>query len=259
MRLNKNTFKPIFDKFNTKVDKTLCPIDLTCNLCGKEIFDGKFFCDKCESELPHISNNICQCCGRQTTISTTRCYSCSGGWSVDLARSAFNYEGGAEKLIKSLKYGNKRYLAQVLASYLRDVYIKNLFSPDIITYVPMTKKREKKRGFNQAQLLAEKLGELVDNRPIALLIKTKDTKEQKSLSAQERHDNLITCFKVIDKNLVKGKKILLVDDILTTGSTAGAISSKLKRAGAKSVYLLTVSSVQKKFDGLNFNNQIDNG
>lgn len=238
--------KDFFKKLAKNIDEIFCPQHITCNLCGAEIFDDGDFCPDCLKIIPKNDGAICTNCGRTTTIPTKRCYSCSGEWAVDKARSAFLYEDGVESLIKAIKYGGKKYLAEVLAPYLKNVYVKNFFAPDIITFVPMTDKKVRKRGFNQAKLLAEELGKLVDNRPIGLLLKIKDTPEQKTLDLEERKENLLHCFKVIDKDLVKDKKILLIDDVLTTGATAHAISKTLKKAGAKSVYLLTVASVQKK-------------
>lgn len=245
-KIMKNTFP--FKKILEYIDKILCPKNHTCNLCGKEVFSGNDFCDECNDMMKANDGIICQNCGRTTNIPTNRCYSCSGEWAVDKARSAFLYEDGAEMIIKKLKYGGKKYLAEILAPYLKNVYIKNLFAPDVITYVPMTRKKEKKRGFNQAKLLADNLAKIVDNRSIALLAKIKETEEQKQLDLKERQENLAKCFKLIDKNSVKGKKILLIDDVLTTGATAHVIAKELKRGGAESVYLLTVASVQRRLD-----------
>lgn len=241
--------KDFVKKLLKKVDEILCPQHLTCNLCGAEIFDDGDFCEDCKKTLTLNDGMICLNCGRETTIPTKRCYSCSGEWAVDKARSAFNYKDGAEKLIKLLKYGKKRYLAEIIAPYLKNVYLKNMFAPDLITFVPMTEKKQKERGFNQAELLADELAKLVDKRSIALLLKKKDTEEQKHLDLEERKANLLHCFAVIDKNLVKDKSVLLIDDVLTTGATAHALAKVLKAAGAKSVYLLTVASVQKKIVG----------
>lgn len=238
--------KALFKNLLKKVDDILCPQHLTCNLCGAEIFDDGDFCEACKKTLPLNDGMICLNCGRETTIPTKRCYSCSGEWAVDKARSAFGYKDGAEKLIKLLKYGKKRYLAEIIAPYLKNVYVKNMFAPDVITFVPMTEKKQKARGFNQAELIADKLAKSVDKRSIALLFKKKDTEEQKHLDLEARKENLLHCFSVIDKTQVKDKKILIVDDVLTTGATAHALAKVLKAAGAKSVYLLTVASVQKK-------------
>ncbi len=239
-------FKEFFKKASIIIDKILCPKHFTCNLCGKEIFDDGDFCEDCLKTLYKNDGIICQNCGRATNIPTNRCYSCSGEWAVDRARSAFLYDDGAEKLIKALKYGGKRYLAEIIAPYLKEVYVKNLFAPDCITFVPMTDKKRKQRGFNQAKLLAENLAKAVDIPCESLLIKTKETEDQKSLDLKSRQENLSACFKVKDKSLVKGKKILVIDDILTTGATAHVVAKTLKKAGAETVYLLTVASVQKR-------------
>lgn len=228
------------------IDKLLCPKNLTCNLCGKEVFNDQDFCEDCKKVLKLNDNIYCDCCGRQTNIPTKRCYSCSGEWAIDKARSVFLYQGGAEKLIKDIKYGGKQFLTEILAEYLKDIYIKNYFAPDLITYVPMTLKAQQKRGFNQSRLLGENLAKITDNRCIGLLTKTFDTTDQKELTREERNKNLLKCFKVIDKKQIKDKRILLVDDVLTTGATAHAVAKTLKKAGAKSVYLITIASVQRE-------------
>lgn len=239
--------KGLIKSFIDSADKLLYPHNLTCNLCGKEIFDGADFCDECMDKLHFNDHIFCENCGRKTNIPTKRCYSCNEEWAVDLARSVFLYDDGAESLIKAIKYGGKKYLTEVIAPYLKTIYLKNLFAPDYITYVPMTAKKQRKRGFNQSELLAASLCEIIDNRPIDLLIKTRETAEQKELTAEERKENLTRCFKVKDKTLVKDKKVLVIDDVLTTGATAHAVATALKKGGAKSVYLLTVASVQKDF------------
>ncbi len=239
-------FKDFFKKFIKTADRLMFDKSLTCNLCGEELFIDGDFCKDCEETLILNDSHFCLNCGRKTNISTARCTSCKGEWEIDKARSVYEYAGGAEKLIKALKYGKKQYLAEIVAPKLKTVYIKNMFAPDLITFVPMTEKAMFERGFNQSELLSRELAKLVDNRSIALLLKTKDTVKQQNLSAKDRKKNLIGSFKVIDKDLVKGKRILLVDDVLTTGATAGACAEKLKKAGAKSVYLLTVASVELK-------------
>lgn len=238
--------KNFFKNLLVKADGILFNKHLTCNLCGCEIFDGKDFCKSCFKSITFNDNIVCETCGRKVNISTTRCDSCKGEWAVDKARSAFIYTGGAEKLIKDLKYANKQYLAEIIAPYLKEVYVKNFFAPDAITFVPMSEKSELKRGFNQAYLLAKELAKLTDNRLIAPLIKHKDTPQQESLNKKARQENLLKCFKVIDAKAVKDKRILIVDDVLTTGATAHALAQKLKDKGAKSVYLLTVASVVKR-------------
>jgi competence protein ComFC len=107
----------------------------------------------------------------------------------------------------------------------------------------MTAKTERKREYNHAKLLAEKLSVII-NVPVAnVIVKLKETERQARLGKKDRLKNLIGVFKITNKKLIKDKTILIVDDVTTTGATAEVISAKLKKAGAKRVMLLTVASV----------------
>ena len=107
----------------------------------------------------------------------------------------------------------------------------------------MSVRAEKRRGYNQSKLLAQKLSELIGVDVLDCLIKTKETERQATLTGEQRRKNLVDAFKVIDKKSVKDKSILIVDDVTTTGATAQIIAQKLKNAGAIKVYLITVASV----------------
>ena len=231
-----------FKKLLSAAADGLFPENYTCDGCGREIFDGGHFCASCEKELYFIEKGACERCGRANIHNVSVCASCKDAL-VDKARSVFEYDGVIRNLIRKLKYDGAEYLSDVLAEYMVDVFVKNFFAPDIISFVPMTDKEQFSRGYNHSEQLAVSLGKLVDNEPIALLIKTKDTINQVGLTAKERIKNLRGSFKVEDKKSVKGKKILLVDDVLTTGATSDEIARVLKAAGAESVYLLTVASV----------------
>jgi competence protein ComFC len=114
----------------------------------------------------------------------------------------------------------------------------------------MTKRAVRKREYNQAELLAKSISKRIDLPVIKnCVLKIKETAEQKSLSRKERVKNLKGCFKVEKASEIKGKKVLLIDDVLTTGATAEAITEKLLKAGADSVYLATVASVEYKLKG----------
>ena len=237
-----------FKKFKKTLRDAFFPLYYTCSVCKREVFDGSFLCNDCYETLFFNDGFRCEKCGRRTLGSVSSCPSCRLQRGVDKARSAFSYEGAIIPLIHNLKYSSAKYVACVLAPFLRDVYVKDFFSPDVLTFVPMSAKAEKSRGYNQSRLLAEELAKLVDNEVIETLIKTKDTKNQASLGYKERQKNLEGCFRVSSVKAVKGKKILLVDDVLTTGATSDEAASALKRAGAESVYLLTVASVPSHKD-----------
>ena len=140
-----------------------------------------------------------------------------------------------------------------LKDYFAELLVERLFEMpglDCIVYVPMTKKAVRKREYNQAELLAKSISKRIDLPVIKnCVIKIKETNEQKSLSRKERAKNLKGCFKVEKASEIKGKRVLLIDDVLTTGATAEAITEKLLKAGADSVYLATVASVEYKLKG----------
>ena len=122
---------------------------------------------------------------------------------------------------------------------------KEILPVDVVTFVPMFPSKQKKRGYNQAELLAKELCKIIeinlDNKNLARI---KDTSTQTELSFSERQKNLENAFKVENKQAFKGKVVLLVDDVLTTGATANNCAKELKRVGAKEVYVLTFATTE---------------
>ena len=218
-----------------------------CNGCGKENFNGKFFCENCESVLPYNDKTVCEHCGREIKSPANYCSTCKNVMvSVDKARSVFSYDKPISTLIMKSKYGNAKYIFDYFADKLAFAFFNNNFGSEIVCFVPMSEKRLKKRKYNQSEILARKVAEKI-NLPVAdCLVKTKETKRQAKLGREERLKNLTDSFRVTDKNSVRGKNVLLVDDVSTTGATAEAIAAKLKKAGALRVHLLSVANVPPK-------------
>ena len=160
-------------------------------------------------------------------------------------RSPLVYEGIARDLILSLKYGNKRYIAKTLGAMMSDEFIRCGMEADIAVYVPMTEWEEKKRGFNQSERLAREVAERLKLPLLPALVKTKDTSSQKKLSRTERAENLSGAFACIYEQ-VKDRKILLIDDVFTTGATANACTKALFKSGAAEVVVLTAAVTPKK-------------
>ena len=211
--------------------------------CGREIFEGDF-CKECKDSLPFNDKKICDHCGRAVKFAEDYCSTCKGTLvSLDKCRSVFNYQPPISTLIKKMKYDNCRYLADVFSSYLSSLYFKNYFNADYLTYVPMTEKARKKRGYNQSQLLAQSLSAKIGVPVAHCVVKTKETTRQAKLNRADRLKNLIDVFKINDKKLIKDKKVVIVDDVTTTGATSQAVAELLKKAGALQVYLITVASV----------------
>ena len=236
-----------FDKVKSFVRKYFFNPKWKCNSCGKEIFEGEYFCPDCEKQLPFNDKAICEHCGRQVVASENYCSTCKESLlSIDKGRSVFVYDKPISAFIKNAKYDNKKYLLELFARYLSSAYLKHYFNADYITYIPMTEKALKKRGYNQSQVLANLVGLKVNVEVIGCLEKTKETDRQAKLTKLERLKNLEGAFKVVKRKEIKDKVILIIDDVTTTGATAENVAKRLKNAGAKTVYLLTVASVPPK-------------
>ncbi len=214
-----------------------------CLVCGKEVFEGQNFCDECMAILPYNDGPICDHCGRKVIAFENYCSTCKNVLvDLDMCRSAFSYAYPINKLIKDAKYNNCIYVIDYFAKVLSSVYFQNYFNADYLVFIPMTDDAQRKRGYNQSKILAEKLSERIDVPVLDCLKKVKDTKRQATLGRAERLKNLDSAFRVVNKKSVVDKSILIVDDVTTTGATAEVVASRLKKAGAKIVNLITVAS-----------------
>lgn len=231
-----------FSRALKAVKAALFPADLTCDVCGRETF-GSNICAECAAKLAVNDKNTCPVCGRKTARNEI-CAECKSVLpAFDRAVSAFVYTDGAVTLVKKFKEGGaylKDYFADTVCEKLKN------FPPfDCIVCVPMTRRAKRKRGYNQSELLAKAISERTGAPFInGALEKVKETPEQKRLSREERSKNLGGSFKVVRKAEIAGKRVLIADDVLTTGATSDELSKTLKKAGAEKVYLATVASVE---------------
>lgn len=194
-----------------------------CPFCRRPIPCMDFACKKCKKDIPvhgyfqGVKGGL-QCC------------------------SPLFYHGKFRRAILNFKFKKKiRYsscFAMLIYTQIQKSYPDFIF--DYITYVPLHINDEKKRGFNQSQLIAQDLSALMGIECIPTLKKIKQTQQQHKLSASERRKNLKGAFKVIDKETVKGKYILLIDDIITTGTTLYECSKALEKAKPIQICCATV-------------------
>ncbi len=226
------------------VKSFLFPKNLTCSVCGRENFNDKAICDKCLSDIKLNDGNICSYCGRATKYSVDRCDYCKGkDLHFDLCRSLYVYGDNIGTLVKKLKYGGKKYLAEVFSSPSAEKIKAEIPPYDFITFVPRYERIFQKREYNQGELIANGIAKKLDKECLQVLYKKKKTSSQVGLGEKKRLENLSGSFGVFDADKIKGKTILVVDDVLTTGSTLETISKVLKSKGAKAVYLFTVAFV----------------
>lgn len=216
----------------------------TCDFCGREVFANERVCAVCMKTLPWNRGAICPFCGRKVGEAGA-CLECKEKpLKTETARSAFVHEGEAMRFVLRLKRG-ERYLAYTGAQILLPVAREEFPQADLLTFVPMTKKALKKRGYNQSCLLAKELARLLQKPLFSSLSKVKETAAQKTLKRREREENLQGCFRIDDRAEIKGKNVLIVDDTLTTGSTSSELAATLLKAGAQKVFLLTLTSVPR--------------
>ena len=233
-----------FKEFAAGLRDTLFPQNITCDLCGAEIFDGGHFCARCAKTVEFNDKTVCPVCGRKTAKPEI-CMECKADAPMfRRGASALVYSGGGAALILKFKNG-AGYLKDYIGSLMYEK-AKKLPPCDCVTYVPVTKKRRRKRGYNQGKLLAEVLCEKLGIPLAEPLEKKRETPSQKSLTKAGRAENLKGCFLIRDRACVKGKTVLLADDVLTTGATADEVCRELLIAGAKEIYLITAASVEYK-------------
>ena len=231
-----------------KIKDALFPMDCTCDVCGEELVaDTRYrLCSRCVDELPFADGHRCLSCGVPLKDESDYCNRCQyQKYAFVKNRSPLVYDGLAKKAIYTLKFGKKKYIAQTLGALMADEFLKSGMQAEIIVFVPMTDKEEKKRGFNQSELLAQEVGGRLDIPVLPALVKIKDTSAQKELRGKDRATNLEGAFSCAFGQ-VKGRKLLLVDDIFTTGATADECAKVLLKAGAREVNVLTCAVTRLK-------------
>ncbi len=248
----KERFKKLFKKGKDCFIDALFPQDVSCVCCNQELTaDTRYsLCSKCMEDVNNFSAHRCEVCGVEIKNEANYCNRCMNfDRFFEKNRSPLKYEGVGEILVKKLKFGGKIYIADELAKLMSDEYINQGYCCDAVCYVPMSPSEEKKRGFNQAELLATRVAGLLNLQLKNNLLKTKDTSDQKLLSGKERRENLKGVFEVFAPQDLKGKTILLIDDVFTTGATVNECSRVLKKTGARAVYALTACVTQFAIDG----------
>lgn len=235
--------KDFFNKVVSKVEDTMFP-HYVCPFCKTETPDG-CVCNDCLKLA--IQPTYCAKCSEHITEGSTICIECKDYERIfDKNISVFNYTDKVSLAIQRFKFKQEKYLAKDFAILLAQKYAQANISADIITFVPASKKRVKERGYNQAEELANELSKLINIPTLNLLIKTKETVHQTQLSRKERLQNLMGSIAVADKWQIKGKNILVIDDVFTTGSTMSTCAKVLKKAGATNVYGLTLAKTAIK-------------
>lgn len=239
-----NIIETIKEYINAFLD-LIYPSKTICYICGGTPGkDTKYnLCYNCYNNLPFISEHHCIKCSIPLRMTEERliCQQCANtDYYFDRAISVADYEKDVKTLIYRLKYSNHTYLAKTIGYIMADRLKQEGIKTDIIISVPLYKDKEKERGFNQATLISKHIAERTGTPlNVDAFVRTKNTKVMHNLTRRERFENVDNAFKVINREVILNKDILLVDDIFTTGSTVNSCSKELMNNGAKSVTVLT--------------------
>lgn len=239
--------KVVFEGLGELVYPKRCPV------CEKAIGQGYIrVCPECQEELVYCEEPLCMRCGRMIwSCHSEYCEECLGKqYEFERGFSLFRYDTLVKRMIAEFKFKGRAWYADFFAEELVKRYGSTLqgLKADLLIPVPIHKSRLKTRGFNQAQLVAEKVSELIEIKSANLLLRKGRTKPQKELGFEERKKNLSGAFE-IDKSKLKEfadrgillKTVILVDDIYTTGATLNECAGTLKAAGIKNIYFLSLS------------------
>ena len=236
--LNSNFFKFFINIFFPRI----------CLHCKNDIhyLNENILCPLCHEQLKRIDPPLCAKCG-QPIDSGEHCYSCrklKTKPKCSFIRSAFIFNEPMRSIIHEYKYNGKPYISKTLGLWMREILKTDPKFKDFhfLLAVPLAKKKLAQRGFNQSELLAdimakEKNFEVIKNA----IIRIKNTLSQTTLNKKERKNNIAGAFSVLKPELIKGKNIILIDDVATTGSTLQELAKTLKKAGAKKIAAFTLA------------------
>lgn len=217
-----------------------------CPICESELkHNERLICEDCYSHITIIESHFCRKCGAPLDEKRKTCKYCKGiTFHFSKVRALGTFSSPLIEMIHLLKYERKIHIANRLGILLGNLFLSDpeLLLTDMILPVPLHRARIRERGYNQSTLLAKRVSS-ISGKDLCLdaVIRTKATKSQTKLDHKERVINLKDAFRVVLPEMIKKKAVVVVDDVLTTGTTLDEIAKTLLNSGAHSVYGLILA------------------
>src|SRR5882762_1022838 len=219
-----------------------------CTICLAAVDIGEHLCAECEAKVARIVPPFCAKCSEPFDGAITTTFACANcahrRLYFEAAVSAYRARGIVRHVILNFKYGKQIHLRHLVARWLVAAFDDERLRErrfDVIVPVPLHPARERERGFNQAELLAEWLSDHLSLPLRPALQRIHYTTTQTAFDRSERMQNLRGAFRLRKKGDVRNLRVLLIDDVLTTGSTLSECARVLKEAGAHSIYAATAA------------------
>jgi len=246
--VRKLTLPALWKKAKKNFLSAFFPEAYVCLDCGKELSDKErdfSLCPACREKLPYITGTRCRYCGDPLDGKydvCTRCQSCPPRY--EKAYSPFSYDGVIKKMVLSYKDGNANYLFRNIARLLTGYYNSLNLGCDAVCYVPSPKDKILRRGFEHNRKVSEEFSRLT-GVPVIFPLEALKREDQTKKTREERLDNIKGAFvrkQEFSRETSVGKRLLLLDDVLTTGATVGECAATLKDSlGAAEVYVMTLA------------------
>ncbi|HEX4630677.1 MAG TPA: ComF family protein [Chthoniobacterales bacterium] len=220
----------------------------TCVACSANVERAEYLCGDCKQRAPRIAAPFCAKCSEPFPGAITQTFSCANCehrvLHFDCAVAAYRSRGLVRRLVHQFKYARQRHLRHPVAFWLRETLNDSRLRDrrfDLIVPVPLHPARERERGFNQAELLADLVAAWTNLPTRNVLERIRYTTTQTAYDRAERMENLHGAFRLRKNRDVRGLHVLLIDDVLTTGSTLSECARVLRKAGAVSVHAATAA------------------
>ena len=219
-----------------------CKVRLPVNM-------GNFYiCERCEPLFEKVAPPVCKKCGQVLSAENENCASCFGkNFYFESNMSTFMYDELMRDLLRDMKFRNKKRIATGLGL----IWARLINLPEealVLTWLPMYSKKQKERGFNQAEVMAKEIAKVSGLPCKNLLRRTVDTPAQSGLHPKLRQENVKDAFEIVRGQSVLDIDIVIIDDIFTTGASLNECARVLKEGGAKKIYAKTLALTPRKIN-----------